>query len=163
MGAESHFLPGDHDMHDLLLVRPVPYPRMSGQLVRAGCLRCMWHLGPAPACSPLTVQGVHCRWAGGLGSSARLVTCSYDGSVRSLDLQKGEFEAVLLDEEVEWSAMDCNRKGSCVYLGDKSGNLAAYDLRSHKSVLEEFSIHDKKVNTLQVESSLWVSWADTAM
>ncbi|KAK9799849.1 hypothetical protein WJX73_009741 [Symbiochloris irregularis] len=91
------------------------------------------------------------RWIGGLGSSARLVTCSYDGSVRSLDLEKGQFEAIVLDEESEWSAMDCTSKGSCVYLGDKAGNLAAYDPRSHKSVLPEFSIHDKKVNTLQVE------------
>lgn len=99
---------------------------------------------------------MHCRWIGGTGSSARLITCSYDGSVRNLDLEKGEFDAVLLDEEAEWSAMDCNSQGSCVYLGDKSGNIAAYDPRSHKSVLEEFNIHDKKVNTLQVTSSHWL-------
>ena len=80
------------------------------------------------------------------------MTASYDGSVRSLDVQQGVFEAIVLDEQSEWSAMDCRSDGSCVYLGDKDGDCCAVDLRSHKRVVPLFSCHNKKFNTLHVRA-----------
>ena len=48
-----------------------------------------------------------CRWAGGSGSCAKLLTGSYDGSVRMLDPSTATFELLVTDEEAEYSAMDC--------------------------------------------------------
>jgi len=47
------------------------------------------------------------RWAGGNGSCAKLVTASYDGSVRMMDPATATFELLVTDEEAEYSAMDC--------------------------------------------------------
>lgn len=91
-----------------------------------------------------------CRWAGGSGSAAKLISASYDGTVRSLDLGQGVFEAVVLSDNNEWSAMDCTSDGNCVYVADKDGDITAIDTRSHEAIVKEFSLHDKKVNTLQV-------------
>ena len=48
-----------------------------------------------------------CRWAGGNGSCGKLLSGSYDGSVRMLDPSTGAFELLLSDDEAEFSAMDC--------------------------------------------------------
>lgn len=47
------------------------------------------------------------RWAGGGGNCAKLVTASYDGSVRMLDPSTATFELLVTDPEAEYSAMDC--------------------------------------------------------
>ncbi len=47
------------------------------------------------------------RWAGGSGNCAKLVTASYDGSVRMLDPSTATFELLVTDPEAEYSAMDC--------------------------------------------------------
>ena len=43
-----------------------------------------------------TLTCLACRWAGGLGSDARLFSCSYDGSVRRLDVSTGVFDPIQL-------------------------------------------------------------------
>ena len=50
---------------------------------------------------------VACRWAGGNGSCGKLLTGSYDGSVRMLDPSTATFELLVSDQEAEFSAMDC--------------------------------------------------------
>ena len=51
--------------------------------------------------------GCTCRWAGGAGSCAKLLTASYDGSVRMLDPTTATFELLVTDPDAEYSAMDC--------------------------------------------------------
>lgn len=50
---------------------------------------------------------VACRWAGGGGSCGKLLTGSYDGSVRMLDPSTATFQLLVTDEDAEFSAMDC--------------------------------------------------------
>ena len=50
---------------------------------------------------------VACRWAGGSGSCGKLLSGSYDGSVRMLDPSTATFELLVTDEDAEFSAMDC--------------------------------------------------------
>lgn len=50
---------------------------------------------------------VACRWAGGGGSCGKLLTGSYDGSVRMLDPSTATFDLLVSDEDAEFSAMDC--------------------------------------------------------
>ena len=90
------------------------------------------------------------RWAGGTGASTRLITASYDGSVRLLDIEKGVFDDIVTDEDSEWSAMDSMKDTSCIYVGDKDGNVAGYDARTKEEVVKGFSLHDRKLNTLHV-------------
>ena len=58
-------------------------------------------------CTLLKCCNHACRWAGGNGSCAKLLTASYDGSVRLLDPATAMFELLVTDEEAEYSAMDC--------------------------------------------------------
>ena len=47
------------------------------------------------------------RWAGGRGGCAKLLSASYDGSVRMLDPTTATFELLVTDPDAEYSAMDC--------------------------------------------------------
>ena len=90
-----------------------------------------------------------CRWAGD-----QLVTASYDGSVRVLDVgaSPAAFRLALSDEGAEFSALDVAPDGATAFLGDKDGCLTVADLRAdgRAAPAAEASLHDKKVNTLHV-------------
>jgi len=70
-----------------------------------------------------------CRWAGASGSAPKLFTSSYDGSLRCLDPQAGDFQLVVSSEDAEFSAMDCSADGNVAILGDNDGYLHVYDIR----------------------------------
>ena len=55
----------------------------------------------------IMVVGRAYRWAGGSGACGKLLSGSYDGSVRLLDPATATFELLVSDEEAEYSAMDC--------------------------------------------------------
>lgn len=47
------------------------------------------------------------RWAGATGAAAKLMTASYDGSVRCMDPVTASFQLLLTDPDAEYSALDC--------------------------------------------------------
>jgi WD40 repeat protein len=69
------------------------------------------------------------KWMGG-----RLVTASYDGSLRMLDPSRGIFQLAWGDEEREYSCMDVTPDGSTALLGDNEGAADFIDLRLGKRV-----------------------------
>ncbi|DBB11441.1 hypothetical protein WJX82_009846 [Trebouxia sp. C0006] len=91
------------------------------------------------------------RWAGGRGNCAKLVTASYDGSVRMLDPSTATFELLVTDPEAEYSAMDCLADASSGFVGDNEGNLQGFDARQKQLTQTALNIHDKKINTVNIE------------
>ncbi|KAL3141680.1 hypothetical protein ABBQ32_004368 [Trebouxia sp. C0010 RCD-2024] len=91
------------------------------------------------------------RWAGGNGNCGKLVSGSYDGSVRMLDPTTATFELLLSDEEAEFSAMDCLASAASGYVGDNEGNLQGFDARQKRSSQPALNIHNRKVNTVHIE------------
>ncbi|KAG2436241.1 hypothetical protein HXX76_006552 [Chlamydomonas incerta] len=75
------------------------------------------------------------RWLGrqaAVGAN-RLITASYDGSLRALDLGDGgrwlQLPAPGKPEDAEWSALELSADGRTAYLGDPMGFFELVDLR----------------------------------
>lgn len=109
------------------------------------------------SCDGVHVFAPHAQYVSGLvwgeRSGNQLVTASYDGSVRRLDVEKGVFSLVHSDEDVEYSAL--NMYDSVLYLGTNNGYLDAVDLRippGANRVLHSLHVSDKKINTVDVDA-----------
>ena len=85
------------------------------------------------------------RWATG-----RLLTAAYDGVVRRMDPQRGEFELLLARADAEFSAFDCTLDGTVIFLGDNGGNFEMVDTREKSEKSASVNLHDRKLNTLHV-------------
>lgn len=93
----------------------------------------------------------HLKWGRG-GLAGRLVTCAYDGAVRTLDAEKGVFtELFASQDEDEFSACDVTADGRTAYLVDNIGNFHVVDARSGKLTAPAVGLHEKKINTVHVE------------
>jgi len=89
------------------------------------------------------------RWA--REGATRLLTCSYDGSLRCLDAGSGSWlESFVGAEGEEWSAFDPAPHAATAYLGDNEGGVRLLDLRAGRcgGVL---AAHGKRVNTVSAE------------
>ncbi len=96
----------------------------------------------------------HSQYISGLAwdSDASLITSSYDGSVRKLDVVKGCFAFTWGDEEMEYSAMSVSSNGAVVYLGNNHGEFDRIDIRDSSSRIGKVrDIHARKVNTVHVD------------
>ena len=89
------------------------------------------------------------RWATG-----KLHTAAYDGVVRRMDPQRGEFELLLARDDAEFSAFDCTLDGRVLFLGDNDGNFEMIDTREKADKSDSVNLHDKKLNTLHVSCTL---------
>lgn len=85
-------------------------------------------------------------WAADTGG---LYTCSYDGSIRLLDVERPDaaFAPILLSDTAEWSAFDVASDARLAIVGDKDGDGALLDPRS-RTVVASFALADRKINTL---------------
>lgn len=108
------------------------------------------------SCDGVHVFAPHAQYVSGLvwgqRSGNQLLTASYDGSVRRLDVEKGMFSLVHSDEDVEYSAL--NSSGSVLYLGTNNGYLDAVDLRipsRPNNVLHSLHVSEKKINTVDID------------
>ncbi|KAH7619959.1 hypothetical protein Ndes2526B_g05205 [Nannochloris sp. 'desiccata'] len=90
------------------------------------------------------------KWAGS-SSLPSLYSCSYDGTIRCLDIQRGVFDLAWADKEMEYSCFDITSDGHTAYIGDKDGGMDIIDLRSKKKVHSIDVLHDKKVNTVHLD------------
>lgn len=99
----------------------------------------------------------HSQYVSGLvwTESKELVTSSYDGSVRKLDLEKKCFAYEWGDSEVEYSAMAIDGKSNRLYLGNTDGGLDLIDMREDgkrsKTLASAPIIHNRKVNTIHID------------
>lgn len=80
-----------------------------------------------------------------------LYSCSYDGSLRLLDLEQRKFLEVYRSDTESYSAFGINGSRQCVYLGDNRGGFTIVDLRSGEKVASKMDLHEKKVNSVDVE------------
>lgn len=96
------------------------------------------------------------KWLGPSGSA--LLTGSYDGIVRQLDVETGVWGIVggVPDDldECNWSAGDATPDGSTVFLATSEGQFSLMDTRTanSSSVAPHLTIANRKVNTLQLHS-----------
>lgn len=93
----------------------------------------------------------HGQYVSGLVWSSRgdkLLSVSYDGSLRSLDVARGESLELWAAPGDEFSAMDATAETA--YLGDNEGRLRGIDARSGAVALAPVRVHNKKVNTISV-------------
>ena len=94
----------------------------------------------------------HAQYVSGLvwgeRSNSQLVTASYDGSVRLLDVEAGVFSLAYSDDDAEFSAM--NMSEHVVYLGTNTGYLDAIDLRC-PDVIHSLHASLKKINTVDID------------
>lgn len=97
----------------------------------------------------------HSQYISGLAwgmDDLSLITSSYDGSVRKLDLQKSCFAYEWGDEDMEYSAMSVSENQSVLYLGNTLGEIDRIDIRCPASrVGKPREIHARKVNTIHVD------------
>ena len=104
------------------------------------------------ACDGVHVFAPHAQYVSGLvwgeRSNSQLVTASYDGSVRYLDVESGVFSLAYSDDDAEFSAM--NMSEHVVYLGTNTGYLDAIDLRC-PDVIHSLHASLKKINTVDID------------
>lgn len=102
----------------------------------------------------LEFAGVHNQYVSGLkwvAATGRLMTCSYDGSVRSLDPEAAVFAPALLDGGAEFSAFDAADDGSVAVVGDKDGDAVVVDPRAPGAApVATAALADRKINTLHL-------------
>ena len=120
----------------------------------------------------LSFKGIHYEYISGLRwHGTTLFTCSYDGSLRRLDLDhllpfasshshskekekeretNAGFTLAWGDEDKEYSCFDVNSTATTAYIGDKDGELDVVDLRSRQRTAS-LRLHRKKINTVHVD------------
>lgn len=92
------------------------------------------------------------RWVGGAGGAVRLLTSSYDGSVRSLDPGNGSFQLLHSDDEAGFSAMDATADGGLIVLADSDGRLHFLDPRARAAAAPAApDVHARKINTVHFD------------
>lgn len=101
---------------------------------------------------------VHRQYVSGLkwADPRSLFTCSYDGSVRHLDVQSEKFLLAWGDEDKDYSAFEVSSDCTTAILGDKYGDVDIIDLR-RKQRISTIELHNKKINTLHLDGSLLVT------
>ena len=121
----------------------------------------LWNFGAgdgedAPGEDGVLLTRPHLEYVSGLHWSAggRLVTSSYEGTVRSLDVEAGVSEEVLNWEGFRCSAFDFAEPGGSggqIYASGTNGCLVLVDPRLKQGRSEEYVLHEKKVNTVSVD------------
>lgn len=82
------------------------------------------------------VSGMAWRAAGGVPI---LHTCAYDGTVRKLDLELGQFLEVFRSDD-DFSGFDLTQDTNTLYVSDNMGNLHVADARTSKATRCESTI-----------------------
>lgn len=98
------------------------------------------HARPIPAI-------VHCP-----GEPNRIMTCSYDGSVRTMDVTAEAFPETFASDDHLFHYLDVAPDGSMAYLATREGTVMSFDSReaTTRRKPDEFEVHDRKVGSVQV-------------
>jgi hypothetical protein len=81
----------------------------------------------------------------------KLYTCSFDGCLRVLDVEKGIFDEAFVAETSDFSALSLGPMdgGHVAYVGDGDGALTVVDLRAATAKVT-YQMHGRKINTIDV-------------
>ena len=98
----------------------------------------------------------HAHYVSGLKwtseGASRLLTCSYDGSIRVLDPEAVLWrELHVTAEEEEFSAFDASADGNACFVADNRGALRVLDARA-RGTGRPVALHEKHINTVHLES-----------
>jgi hypothetical protein len=98
----------------------------------------------------------HAQYVSGLrwtaAGASRLLTCSYDGSLRCLDPHAGAWlELHASGDGDEYSAFDATPDGGALYVADNRGGVRLLDARAGTAAAAPLRLHEKRINTLQLE------------
>ncbi|CAM9988450.1 unnamed protein product, partial [Phaeothamnion confervicola] len=83
----------------------------------------------------------------------RLFSTSYDGTVRALDVNRGEFFQMYATDEDDGTYLtysDFAAGGNVMYVSDDAGAVSALDFRLAGALVWRHTLHNKKVNTVQI-------------
>jgi WD40 repeat protein len=82
----------------------------------------------------------------------KIYTCSYDGSVRCLDLEKQKFLEIFVNaSETQLQMMTFTLQQSTMYTCDVQGNVCGVDLRSAKGPpIIQFQAHEAKISSIHL-------------
>mgnify|MGYP001296395253 CR=1 FL=1 len=96
----------------------------------------------------------HTQYISGLKwANNSIYSSSYDGTVKCLDVEKRAFLTLYHSDEHEISAFTLNPKEPTnLWLGTNDGEISAYDTRTNQIVMPFIPRHNKKVNTLSIDS-----------
>ncbi|CAG8615700.1 6242_t:CDS:1 [Acaulospora morrowiae] len=83
--------------------------------------------------------------------SNQLFTCSYDGSIRYLDLNQAKFlEAFAPDDQYPLSCMDLHPNSKIIYFSTNHGTFGIKDLRESTKTFREYTLHYKKIGCVSI-------------
>jgi hypothetical protein len=98
----------------------------------------------------------HAQYISGLRWTAtgasRLLTCSYDGSLRCLDPEAGAWHELHASADGdEYSAFDATPDGGALYVADNRGGVRLLDTRAGSVAGAPMRLHEKRINTVHLE------------
>lgn len=73
----------------------------------------------------------------------KLFTCSYEGKVRCMDIEKTMFSDILSNKQF-FTALEVGGEGNTLYIADGEGQLSFLDIRSSK-ITYTYSLHNKRI------------------
>nr|XP_039259939.1 WD repeat-containing protein 76-like [Styela clava] len=77
-------------------------------------------------------------------NSKKLYSCSYDGQLRCMDLEKSVFEKAFINDEYwEMSGLDFLEPDHTIIVSRSDGNLSIVDTRTDPSNVQTFEAHDR--------------------
>jgi WD40 repeat protein len=76
-------------------------------------------------------------------STDKLFTCSYEGKVRCMDVQKALFHDIWSSSKF-LTALEMGEDRNSMYIADGEGNLHQLDIRSNKNILTS-DLHEKRI------------------
>ncbi|OZJ03733.1 hypothetical protein BZG36_04149 [Bifiguratus adelaidae] len=85
--------------------------------------------------------------------STKLLSSSYDNSIRVFDMQKQSFvEAFVPDDDIEipFCSIDTNREGNTIYFSTQHGEVGFHDTREKLGVFKSYQIAPKKIGCIQL-------------
>lgn len=88
------------------------------------------------------------KWA--QTGAPRLLSGSYDGSIRCLDAGAGQWTELFSGDD-ELSAFDCDAACGMAFVGGPDGDLRSIDLRSGKAASPAVSAHSRRVNCVHMD------------
>eukprot|EP00850_Spirogloea_muscicola_P015576 SM000121S25973 [mRNA] locus=s121:8606:11476:+ [translate_table: standard] len=116
----------------------------------------VWDVDPEPPAGDAAgvyLFELHAKPVSGLAFAAhdytKLYTCSYDGSLRALDLEARVFAEVLHSHDDQFSALALAPSPGTAYIGDGDGCMSIFDPRAG-AVVAHHQLHQRKVSTLEL-------------
>ena len=80
---------------------------------------------------------------------SKVYTSSYDGRIMVLDINQTKFHE-MYSGDVSFYEMELKQDMSTMYAAREDGGLTQFDLRSSSKVVNEWDLHEKKINTVSL-------------